>query len=287
MKILVIGGNRFFGKRLVHLLIKSKHEITILNRGNLADDFEGSVQRIICDRTNAAELKKQVGDTRWDIVYDQVCYDDKTAREACKIFLGKTRKYIFTSSVSVYPLGSGIKESGFDPLTYKYKKSVLSKEDYAEAKRQAEVEFFKNKDMSVVAVRLPIVLGPDDYTERLKFHIEKIKNHKGIYFPNPKARISFVSSQDAALFLKHLINVDFKGAINCASPDAIELQEVVKIIENTTNRKAQLDDKVIQDNQSPFGISNDWCVDVSLMKNLGFQTKPLLDWLPQLIENIS
>lgn len=33
----VIGGNRFFGKRLVSLLLEQKHDVTILNRGQLLD----------------------------------------------------------------------------------------------------------------------------------------------------------------------------------------------------------------------------------------------------------
>lgn len=43
MKILVIGGNLYFGKRLVDLLVKNNHEVTLLNRQSKPDDFGNKV----------------------------------------------------------------------------------------------------------------------------------------------------------------------------------------------------------------------------------------------------
>ena len=72
MKILVIGGNRFFGKRLVRKLVDHKHDVTILNRGNISDDFLETVKRINVDRSNQTAFLAAIQDNDWDIVYDQV-----------------------------------------------------------------------------------------------------------------------------------------------------------------------------------------------------------------------
>lgn len=44
MKILVLGGTRFFGRRLVHMLIEDGHDVTIATRGLAQDDFGSSVK---------------------------------------------------------------------------------------------------------------------------------------------------------------------------------------------------------------------------------------------------
>ncbi|MDC1175392.1 hypothetical protein OAT67_08340 [Bacteriovoracaceae bacterium] len=51
-KVLVMGGNHFFGIKLVQVLLDHRHDVTILNRENLDDGFGERVKRIKCDRHN-------------------------------------------------------------------------------------------------------------------------------------------------------------------------------------------------------------------------------------------
>ncbi|CAN7742153.1 NAD-dependent epimerase/dehydratase family protein [Paenibacillus sp. LjRoot56] len=46
MKILVLGGTAFFGRRLVRLLLGDGHDVTIATRGQTPDDFGDAVTRI-------------------------------------------------------------------------------------------------------------------------------------------------------------------------------------------------------------------------------------------------
>jgi nucleoside-diphosphate-sugar epimerase len=41
MDILVIGGNRFFGKKLCQRLVSGGHRLSILNRGSLPLGLDG------------------------------------------------------------------------------------------------------------------------------------------------------------------------------------------------------------------------------------------------------
>lgn len=50
IKILVIGGTRFFGIHMVHELMKMGHDVTIATHGLTADSFGDKVNRIIMDR---------------------------------------------------------------------------------------------------------------------------------------------------------------------------------------------------------------------------------------------
>ena len=106
-KALVIGGTRFFGVHLVETLLAEGFEVTIATRGKTKDPFSTRVNRIIVDRLNAEELKERCGNETWDIVFDQICYSSQEAMEAIEVFRDNTKKYVFTSSKSVYDFGNG------------------------------------------------------------------------------------------------------------------------------------------------------------------------------------
>ena len=66
---------------------------------------------------------------------------------------------------------------------------------YGEGKRQAEAVLFKEASFPVVAVRFPIVMGEDDYTRRLHFHVEHILQNQPITLPNIDAKMSYITDR--------------------------------------------------------------------------------------------
>lgn len=285
-QILVIGGNRFFGKRLVKKLIANGDQVTVLNRGHLADGFGEKIARVNCDRDDVEKLKASVQHKTWDIVYDQVCFDAHQARAACEIFSKTTKKYIFTSTQSVYLPGQNLPESVFDPKTHSYEKVLARDENYGEAKRQCETVFFAQDKMPVVAVRFPIVMGPDDYTERLKFYVDKIKNGESVYLPNVEARMSFIHAQDAADGLFLLGNINFTGPVNMASKNPMRLKDLVGWIEKTVDKKAVIRSNALSpDEKSPYGLESDWSMNIERAQSLGFTPKEISDWIVAVIKN--
>lgn len=63
MKILVIGGTRFFGIPMVNELLSKGHDITIATRGNNSDSYGDKVNRIILERTNEQSMKNALSNT--------------------------------------------------------------------------------------------------------------------------------------------------------------------------------------------------------------------------------
>jgi len=57
MKILVIGGTRFFGIHMVNELLADGHDVTIATRGKAYDKYGDRVRRIIVERTSAESMK--------------------------------------------------------------------------------------------------------------------------------------------------------------------------------------------------------------------------------------
>ena len=61
MKILVIGGTRYFGRYTVEKLVRDGHDVTIASRGNASDDFGDTVKRVRLDRTDPDSVRKAIG----------------------------------------------------------------------------------------------------------------------------------------------------------------------------------------------------------------------------------
>jgi nucleoside-diphosphate-sugar epimerase len=291
MKVLVIGGNRFFGRRLVELLLAAGDDITLLNRGRHPDPFGDRVRRIPCDRKDEAALVGAARNDSWDAVVDQVAYDAHDARVAVRAFAGRTPLYLFTSTNSVYAHGApDLPEAAFDPYSYELTTIADSVREYGEAKRQAEALFFRETRWRVIAARFPIVCGPDDYTGRLRFHVERVQAQLPIHFPNLQARMTFIHAADAAASLAFLLKeapADFHGPVNCASPDAISMAELVRWIESAVGREALIAEFASDENRSPFANAVDSFTSTRLLKSLGFEARPIRSWLPPLLREIA
>lgn len=101
MKILVFGGTRFFGKKLVERLVSEGHDVTIGTRGKTEDNFGDTVKRVVLNRESRDALF-QLAKEDWDVIYDNICFSPKEALYAVDAFKGKVKRYIYTSSLSVY-----------------------------------------------------------------------------------------------------------------------------------------------------------------------------------------
>jgi len=282
---LVIGGTRFFGKRLVANLLDQGSKVWVLSRtgdaGGVPD--HPNLVRLRGDRSSETDLFRVLGSKSWDVVYDQVAYAPDDALDLLKMLRGRVGRLVFTSSQSVYDPGAAIRETAFDPLTTALRTGKREDFSYVEGKRLTEAAYAQQNDVPVTMVRIPIVLGPDDYTKRLLFHIEHVATGKPMWFPSIDAKISFISSDDAGKFLARLSTNSIRGPINACSPTPIPLRKVVSMIEGIVGRKADLASAETESNHSPFGIEGDWWMDVTRAASAGFRCRELDQWLENLI----
>ena len=133
--------------------------------------------------------------------------------------------------------------------------------------------------------RFPIVLGEDDYTGRLTFHVKHILNNQPLYFPNIDAQISFIQSSDAAAFLNFLFDNEITGPVNCCSPEPISLRAFVEVIQSVTGMQSRWTNAGGGIEHSPFGIESDWYMDAALANKYGFSAASIDQWLPTLIDS--
>ncbi|WP_449622426.1 NAD-dependent epimerase/dehydratase family protein [Robertmurraya sp. Marseille-Q9965] len=286
--ILVLGGTRFFGRKLVDLLLEEGHNVTILTRGQTGNPFGEKVEHIVADRLNQEEFARKVEGRTFDIVYDNICFSPNEAYDFCELFNGKIGKLVFTSTLSVYAADGKEKlETDFDP--YHYEIRLGNKEDfsYGEGKRQAEAVYFKYAQFPVVAVRIPIVLGEDDYTRRLHLHVERIAKGEPIGFVNMDAEMSFIQATEAAQFLKWAGMTAIEGPINATANGRISLANLIKMIEEATGKTARIaligNDEII----SPYAVPTSWYMSNEKAAVKGFKFTNLDDWLKPLVETLA
>lgn len=285
MNILVLGGTRFFGKKLVELCIENGHDVTILTRGQSGNPFGPNVKQLVANRNDQEALAQVLSDKTWDIVYDNICYSPNEAQAICELLKGKTQKLVFTSTLSTYEIdGKMKKEEDFDPYHYQIRMGHQEEFSYGEGKRQAEAVLFKEASFPVVAVRFPIVMGEHDYTRRLHFHIERILQNQPITLPNIDAKMSYITDEEAAAFLYFAGVTPIEGPYNATASGTISLKDLITLIEEASGKHAKI--SLVggdETSQSPYGVPADWYMSNAKAETAGFTFSQLEDWLPKLV----
>ena len=281
MKILVVGGTRFFGIPMVNALIDAGHDVTVATRGNNALGFGGSVKHIVMDRTDTESVKRAVGDGSFEVVIDKVAYSSNDVRALLPNI--KCDRYIQMSSCSVYKKDAPlIRENEFDAAAHPLVWADRT-QDYGESERQAEraAYEFMNAEKCVF-VRYPIVLGENDYTERLRFYVEHIMNDSPMFVDDLDYGISFIHEKEAGEFIAFLAGADVCGPINGCSKGTIKISELIGYIEKKTGKTAVYSE---YGDEAPYnGLENDMSLDTQKARELGFEFSELSDWIYRLMD---
>jgi nucleoside-diphosphate-sugar epimerase len=285
MRALVMGGTRFFGRDLVESLLNKGFEVDVMTRGNLPIEFSQPVSPIVADRSNPQSMECAFRHMEpYDVVYDQICYSPEDARITIDLFRKRVGLYVFTSTASVYGIETNRVEDDFSPFNYPLSYGKREDFSYQEGKRQAEAHFFQRATFPVIAARMPLVLGPADYTERLDWHIKRIKHQTPIYFPNLSGSIPLIHQADAGRLLSQL--VDHKSLaqpINLNCPSALLHDDLVGLVEHVCGQE-MIAGPLTEESHSPYGTSDRFEMDCTLANSLGLDATDFSEWLPQLIE---
>ncbi|QHT59128.1 NAD-dependent epimerase/dehydratase family protein [Paenibacillus lycopersici] len=285
--VLVLGGTRFFGLKLVERLLAAGDAVTILTRGGTPNPFGARAKHIQADRKDFAAVRQALANERYDVVYDNICFQPQEAEDAVKLFAGRTGQYVVTSTLSVYPFGGPSNaESAFDAHRYELPATYAADTDYGEGKRLVEAVLLQKAPFPVAAVRFPIVLGADDYTRRLHFHVEHVLRGQPIGIPVPDAPLSFIDADEAAAFLDWIGRSGAEGAFNACSAGDITPGEIVKRIERASGKAAIVLPETDKADGSPFGVPGAWRMDTARAEAAGYAFRKLDDWMTPLIARL-
>lgn len=288
-KALVLGGTRFFGKQVVEKLLQDDVEVTLATRGESGNPFGSRVHHLKVDRFDRGSMEKTFQDGEWDVIIDQICFSPDDAFDAVEIFRDRTERYLFTSTLSVYDMdGHGEKvEQDFDPASYPVQFGRKEQFTYGEGKRLAEAVFAQHAPFPVVMIRPPIVVGTDDYTKRLQFHLQRIIAGEPIGLDNPDARLSFVDSKELASFIHWSATKSFTGPVNTSSPDQLSLDEMLRDMHEVLGRgQVVIHPSTECDQPSPMNFPTSYYQNVAHATALGFSFSPMSSWFTSLIQQL-
>ena len=283
-------------------LLDAGHEVTIATRGNAKDSFGERVKRIIVERTSAESMKRALQEKHFDVVIDKLAYCSNDIRIAMDTI--DCDRYIHMSSTAVYnPKKLDTMEEDFNgqerPVIWCNRPDF----PYDEIKRQAEYALWQEySDRNWLAVRYPVVLGKDDYTNRLKFYVDHVISGTPMYIDNIDYQMSYIRSDEAGHFMAYLVDKDITGAYNGASAGTISLREVINYVEEKTGKKAVLVEKEAMDtakdrttqtgsdndspavDTAPYNGDPEFSINTDKAKALGFEFTDIHDWIYELID---
>ena len=101
-RVLVMGGTQFNGLALVSELVKSGHQVTILNRGQTEAPLPAGVTRLKADRSDPNQVREALSGLKFDVVQDMTAYHPEDVELMVEIFSGEVEHYIFASSTVIY-----------------------------------------------------------------------------------------------------------------------------------------------------------------------------------------
>ena len=281
MKILVIGGTRFFGIHMVEELLKAGHDITIATRGRASDSFGNRVRRIIIERTNEESIKSAFKEKHYDVVIDKIAYCSNDIKYVMDNI--SCDKYIYMSSTSVYgPKHMNTLETDFDGNSNDFVWCDRMAFPYEEIKRQAEYALWqKYTDKKWIAVRYPFAIGKDDYTKRLLFYVEHTMKSIPMNIDNLDYQMGYIRSDEAGKFIAFLVDKDVNGAINGSSKGTISIKEIIEYVEKKTGTKAVIDK---EGDVAPYNGEPEYSINTEKAKALGFRFSELKDWIYELLD---
>ena len=171
MKILILGGTRYLGKRLAEMLLDDDHEVTVLSR----HPEKAPSGAIVVGSQRDAGIKKLSG-VPFDMVVDFIAFDGQSSADAMDELSFKI--YILISSTWMGRLGKNLKADqriGLEDITEKKHLPIVTQQ-YLLGKLEAEGKvldrYQKKKD--AVILRLPILWGTHDPTGRIEFYLRRI-----------------------------------------------------------------------------------------------------------------
>jgi nucleoside-diphosphate-sugar epimerase len=242
-RVLVIGGTLFIGRALVDQLLERGDEVVIMHRGD-GTPFGDRVREIRCDRNDVAAVRAALAGSRFDVVYDNV-YDWQRGTTAEQVSAAAQsvgdglRRYVFTSSIAVYPPGGEYREDATlvpsdSPNLYAAQKA---------ASERALFELQRRNGIPVSTLRPAFIYGPHNAFDREAFFWDRLLAGRPIVVPEDGMRtMQWVHVRDVARAAVLAANTDVAvgHAYNLASYPAITQLDFIRLLARIAGRPANL-----------------------------------------------
>jgi len=243
MKILIIGGTRFLGRYLVDSTLARGYEVTLFNRGQTNPNLFPSIETIIGNREHDIE---KLSSRTWDAVIDTCGYVPRIVGGSAFGLERSVGRYIFISSISVYPDSDlhkiGIDESG--PVGKLKNESVeeITGETYGPLKALCEKTILDLYGERGLVVRPGLIVGPNDPTDRFTYWPVRVAKGGEVLAPEkPEVPVQIIDVRDLSDFIIKLVEEKASGIYNATGPDyELTFGKMIEICKQVSRSNANI-----------------------------------------------
>jgi 2'-hydroxyisoflavone reductase len=242
-RALVIGGTQLIGRALVEQLLTRGDEVVLMHRGGTTP-FGDRVQSLRCDRNDIAAVQAVLSGERFDVVYDNV-YDwqrgttPEQVLAAVRAVAPGLARYVFTSSVAVYPNGGEYTEDS--PLVPEQHPDL-----YGAQKANTERALFalhQGEGVPVCTLRPAFIYGAHNAFDRETFFWDRLLDDRPIIVPEDgQATMQWVWAEDVARAAIRAAHTDaaIGQAYNLCNYPPITQRDFVQLLARVAGVNAQL-----------------------------------------------
>ena len=306
MKLLIIGGTVFLGKRLVEAALARGHEVAMFNRGTRDDGMFPEVERLRGDRREDLSVLRG---RRFDAVIDTCGYVPVAVRASARLLSESAEHYTFISSQSVY---ANYDEPGVDE-THAVQK--LSDEQVREAEAikpegkiiavnygemygglKALCERAVEEEMSgrALSIRAGLIVGAGDYTDRFTYWVRRAASGGEALAPGePERPVQLVDVRDLAEWLVRMAENRTAGIYNATGPaHKLSMRELLEACRSASGSDAGftwVSDEFLKESEvagwsemplwldAEHNVANFFSVDCGKAINAGLTFRPLIE----------
>jgi nucleoside-diphosphate-sugar epimerase len=189
MRVLVIGGTRFLGPRLVRRLVAAGHEVTVFHRGQTTAVLPPAARILVGDRHRLADHAGEFRRFGPDVVVDMIPFTEADALSVVATFRGVAERLVAISSGDVYRaygVFTRLEQAPLErvPLTedsplrqvlFPYRAGAKPGDDkYHYEKILVERVVLGATGLPATVLRLPMVYGPGDDQHRLAPYLRRM-----------------------------------------------------------------------------------------------------------------
>lgn len=221
MRLLFIGGTRFFGRAAARLAVARGHQVDVFHRGRTPAGAVPGARDLVGDRM-ADRSALATGD--WDAVIDTCGFRPGEIHAMADTLGGRAGHYLYVSSVSAYAAdiphlsdeSARLADTGgLNPATLAT--VAVDNDTYGPLKVLCEQAVLARHARAAI-VRPTFIVGPDDYSQRFPEWVRRLAAGGEVIAPGPAdAAVQYIDARDLAAFAVDLVERGTQGTFNTAA----------------------------------------------------------------------
>jgi len=240
MKLLVMGGTGYVGRRVVEAAVGRGHAVTLFNRGQSDPDAFPGLECLHGDRTR--DLSALHG-REWDAVVDTSGYVPSVVGASARLLASAVGHYTFVSTLYVYADQTGryIDESAPVSTLDDVTDETVTPQTVGPLKAASERAVAEALPGRALIPRCGTLVGPNDRNGRFTYWARRVARGGEVLAPvAPTTPVQVIDVRDLATWIVTASERGTSGTFNVAGPERpITMGTFLDAVKNATGSDAR------------------------------------------------